>query len=139
MADDESVPGTPEAAVPPEPASEPPAAAEPAPAPAPVLKTRWRDRAWTFRAMLAVAAASLVIGGVVGGVIGASAGGDDDDYGYRMGPGGPGMKMPPGWRHGDRGPNGPKWRWNDGPQQAPSMTPYGGTSPSAPTTPSPTS
>ena len=139
MADDESVPGTPEAAVPPEPASEPPAAVEPVPAPAPVLKTRWRDRAWTFRAMLAVAAASLVIGGVAGGVIGATAGGDDDHGDYRMGPGGPGMKMPPGWRHrgpGFDGPGGPQWRWDEGPQQAPSMTPYGGSTPSAPTTPS---
>lgn len=148
MADDDSVSGSPDRTVPPDPESSPPpgdetaadrtAVTEPAaPATAPVLKTRWRDRAWTFRAMLAVAAASLVIGGVAGGVIGAAAGHDDHDR-YRMGPWGPGMQMPPGWRgqgRGFGGDGGPGWRWNDGPQQGGPLTPYGGTNPS-PTPPS---
>jgi hypothetical protein len=112
---------------------------EPAPAPtpaaAPVLKTRWRDRAWTFRAMLAVAAASLVIGGVAGGLIGAAV---DDDH-QRMERWGPGGRMPPGWQH-----HGPQWRWDDGPDNGPGgpmMTPFGngdGRTPQPPAaTPSP--
>src|SRR5689334_9554610 len=32
----------------------------------PALKERWRDRVWSFRAMLAVALATLVLGGIVG-------------------------------------------------------------------------
>ena len=91
----------------------PPAATVPAataPAPAPILKTRWRDRAWSFRAMIAVAAASLVVGGIAGGVIVGAA--SDDDHGnhgnHRMGRWGPGAGMPPGWqRHGPRNFNGP--------------------------------
>ncbi|RNM14155.1 hypothetical protein [Nocardioides pocheonensis] len=154
MADDDSVSGSPDPTVPPEPGPPPgptpgdetavdrTAVTEPAAsAPAPVLKTRWRDRAWTFRAMLAVAAASLVIGGVAGGVIGAAAGHEDNDR-YQMGPGGPGMGMPPGWRKHGRGfggDGGPGWRWNDGPPQGGPLTPYGGTSPSpAPPSSSPT-
>jgi hypothetical protein len=107
-----------------------------------VLKTRWRDRAWTFRAMIAVALASLVIGGVAGGVIGAAAGRDDDRGHYLMGPWGPGMQMPPGWRGqglGFGGDRGPGWRWNDGPQQAPPLTPYGGNGGASPTPAPPSS
>ena len=92
--------------------------------------------------MLAVAAASLVIGGVAGGVIGAATAGDGDEGHYRMVPGGPGLKLPPGWRHrgpGFNGPGGPQWRWNDGQQSGQQLTPYGGASPSTPgpATPSP--
>jgi len=134
MAENDDVPGTPEddARRPVEPAADgtgtagrvlPPDTA----GSAPVLKTRWRDRAWTFRAMLAVAAASLVIGGIAGGLVGAAVD-DDHDEGYRMGPGGPGMRMPPGWGNQD----GPHWRWRDGPQPPPGLTPYGGPSTPAP-------
>jgi len=130
MAENDDVPGTPEddARTPVEPAADRTSAAGPVlpPDPAvatPVLKTRWRDRAWTFRAMLAVAAASLVIGGITGGLVGAAVD-DDHDDGYRMGPG---MRMPPGWRNHD----GPHWRWRDGPPP-PGLTPYGGPSTPAP-------
>jgi len=138
MAENDDVPGSPDRDSAPAPEQQP----AQQPEQQPVLKTRWRDRAWTFRAMLAVALASLVIGGVAGGVIGAVAGSDDRDDHYRMGPWGPGMQMPPGQRGRGRrdfgGPGGPGWRWNDGPQQAPDLTPYGTPSPSAPSsTPSP--
>ncbi|HEX2893999.1 MAG TPA: hypothetical protein VHO29_08355 [Marmoricola sp.] len=125
MADDQDVPE--EGSVP----------QTPEPAVAPTPKTRWRDRAWSFRAMLAVAAASLVIGGVAGGVIGAAAGGDDHGR-YRTGPWGPGMHMGPGWRNGGpgfNGPGGPGWRWKDGQQPGQPPTPYGTPTPSAPSTP----
>ena len=109
----------------------------------PVMKPRWRDRVWTFRAMLAVALATLVLGGVVGGTIVALADDGNDDHGYfRMGPGGrmPGDRMPPGWR----GPRqfhdgGPGWRWNDGPPPpGGNVTPYGQPSPSTTPKPAPT-
>ncbi len=77
-------------------AAQPVIPAEPA---APVLKTRWRDRAWSFRAMLAVALATLLIGGLAGGTVVAAAGHDHDRHGrFMMGPGGPGRGMPPGLR-----------------------------------------
>src|SRR4051794_14958010 len=81
-------------------------AEEPAPA-GPIMKPRWRDRAWDFRSMIAVAVASLLVGGIIGGAIGAAASGDEDQG--RMQRFGPGAGMPPGWRHG------PRWRWNEGP------------------------
>jgi hypothetical protein len=119
---------------------DPAAAATPAPA-APVLRTRWRDRAWSFRAMLAVALATLLIGGFAGGTVVALAddGRDHHDHHHRMGPWGPGDAMPP-WRrdHGPRrfgGDGGPQWRWDDGPRP-----PGEGTSPFTeppPPTPSP--
>lgn len=86
-------------------------------APGPVLKTRWRDRAWSFRAMIAVALATLLIGGLAGGTVVAMA--DDDHDGrriHRMGPWGPGAQLPPGWRHRHFNDGSPQWRWNDGPQ-----------------------
>jgi hypothetical protein len=109
-------------------------------APDPVMKPRWRDRVWTFRAMVAVALATLLLGGVVGGAIVAVADDHDDHARFRMGPGGRFERMPPGWR----GPRqfhdgGPRWRWNDGPQPpGPGVTPYGTPSPQpAPPTASP--
>jgi hypothetical protein len=123
-------------ATPPEqPAAEPTSAAPlsgPAVA-APVLKTRWRDRAWSFRALLAVALATLIIGGVGGLVVGAAAARHHDRHDgfyHRLGPGG-GPGMGPGWRM--RG--GPGWRWDDGNGQ-----PFGGpgTAQPTPSTPSPT-
>ena len=91
----------------------------------PVLKTRWRDRAWTLRAMIAVAVATFLVGGLVGGAIVGATGDDHDGQRmHRMGPWGPGMQRPPGWRHR---------QFNEGrPQQPPGMTPYG-----APTAPTP--
>jgi hypothetical protein len=109
----------------------------PEPASAPVLKTRWRDRAWSFRAMIAVAVASVLVGGVAGGAVVAAAGNDNErDHGYfRMGPGGPGGPMGPGWR--GRGPGqldkgGPGWRWDDN-----DATPGQGSTPGAPNVPAP--
>ena len=108
---------------------QPPAPAEPASGPAagPVLKTRWRDRAWSFRAMLAVALATLVIGGVAGGSIVALADGDGHDH-HGVRPWGPGGPMGgPGWKwrdpRGFDGDGGPRWRWDDGPQQDPRLQP----------------
>lgn len=143
MTQNDDVAGSPDRDVtPPETPAEHPVADEPAAAApvaaAPVLKTRWRDRAWSFRAMLAVALATFVIGGIGGGVVGAAAGHEHrHDRFSRMGPGGPGMGMHPGWRrHEGRWNGGGPW-WNQGPQQ-PQPTPYGGPSSSAPT-PSPAS
>src|SRR4051794_12806351 len=102
MADNDDVPGGPERdGVTPEPTTTHPVVpAETAETtPAPILKSRWRARAWTCRAMLAVAAASLVIGGIVGGAIVAVAKHGHDDHGFhRMGPWGPGAGVPPGWQ-----------------------------------------
>jgi hypothetical protein len=134
MAENDDVAGTPDDD--PSPAQDAAAADQPtavgrvlppdAAAPAPAARTRWRDRVWSFRAMLAVAAPTLVIGGVTGGLVGAAVD-DGHDDGYRMGPGGPAMRMPPGWRNHD----GPHWRWRDGPPP-PGLTPYGGPSTPAP-------
>jgi hypothetical protein len=102
----------------------------------PVLVTRWRDRAWSFRAMLAVALATLVIGGIAGGTV-VAVSGDDDDHGYfRMGPGGPDGRMPPGMGQRRFHDGGPKWRWDDGSQDGPNMMPYGQPTPPTPPTPS---
>ena len=93
----------------------------------PVLKTRWRDRAWSFRAILAVTLASLLVGGLAGGAVVAASNGDDDHGHHRMRPWGPGGG-PGGFRDG-----GPRWRWNDGPRPQPGLTPYGVPSPTPPT------
>lgn len=131
MAENDDVPGSPEDAA--TPVEETPVR----PAREPVLKTRWRDRAWTFRAMIAVALASLVIGGVTGGVIGAAADHGDRrdrmDRMGRMGPWGPGHG--PGRGRGGFADDGPGWRGN-GPQ-APPLTPYGVPTPTNPASPAP--
>jgi hypothetical protein len=129
MAENDDVPGSPDADV--QPATEPtPPPADTAAAPGPVLVTRWRDRAWSFRAMIAVALASLLIGGVGGSVL-VAATDDDHDGHYRMGPYGPGGMMPPGMgrrmpRNG--GPGGGYWQWQNGPNG-----PQDNTNPEAPT------
>jgi hypothetical protein len=129
MAENDDVPGTPEddatsgdtrPVLPPD----APAPA-PAPAPQPILKTRWRDRAWSFQAMIAVALATLLIGGIAGGVIVAAASDDDDHGHFWMGPGGPGGRMPPGMREHRFRDGGPRWQWNDPEPQDPPLTPYG--------------
>ncbi|MBW8752058.1 MAG: hypothetical protein JF565_11625 [Propionibacteriales bacterium] len=149
MAEDDEVSGSPDhdaeateqtrPVLPPDPAAEPVATTATTGAPAPVMVPRWRDRVWSFRAMLAVALATLVLGGVVGGAIVAAAGDDNDDHGRFMGPGGRFERMPPGMR----GPRqfhdgGPGWQWKDGPQPpGPDVTPYGAPSTQpAPPTPS---
>jgi hypothetical protein len=142
MADNDDVSETPEDAAAPVDDTRPvlpPDTTEDAAAPAaqPVLKTRWRDRAWSFRALLAVALATLVLGGVAGGAIVAASDDDHDGPGrFMMGPGGPGNRLPPGFRGHRRFDDGaPKWRWDEGPEQAPNVTPFGEPSPP---TPSPT-
>jgi hypothetical protein len=111
----------------------PPDSAAAAAAPQPVLRQRWRDRAWSFRAMLAVALATLLLGGIVGGIVVAVADDDHDDH-PRMGHWGPGMRVPPGWREPRRfDEGGPRWRWEDGPRQPDSSTaPFEQPSPSTP-------
>lgn len=103
------------------------------PAPAqPVLVPRWRDRAWSFRAMLAVALATFLVGGIAGGVIVAATDDDHPDHGRFVIM--PGDRMPPGWRMPHRfRDGGPQWRWNDG-QQPPGP----GTAPDSTPSPSPT-
>lgn len=82
---------------------QPPAAAE-------GTQPRWRDRAWSLRAVIAVGLVAVVLGGLAGAAI-ASVGDHQDQ---RRGPGfgrmqgGPGM--PPGQRRfGQR----PQWRFDD--------------------------
>jgi hypothetical protein len=99
---------------------------EPQPTREPVLKTRWRDRAWTLRAMIAVAAASFVVGGLLGGFIGAAVSHDDHPGEHRMRPWGPGHG-PGGFQRG--------WRWQ-GPGQPPGVAPNTPNAPNAPNAPS---
>ncbi|MCZ4499565.1 MAG: hypothetical protein JWQ74_2118 [Marmoricola sp.] len=95
-----------------------PVAGEPAPASGPVLVPRIRDRVWSFRAMLAVAVAALLIGGAGGAaVVAATDHGNDRPRIGRFG--GPDGQRGPG--HGFDG-NGP------GAQQAPPAPPTGSTS-----------
>jgi hypothetical protein len=106
-----------------------PADPVPVAAAGPILKTRWRDRAWTLRAMIAVALATFLVGGLIGGVIVGAV--TDDHDGQRMHRHwGPGMQVPPGWRHR---------QFNDGRlPQPPGMMPYGAPTPTpAPTAPTP--
>lgn len=87
----------------PAPVQPPPAPPAPPPA-APILKTRWRDRVFTFRAILAVALAGLVLGVGAGAGTALVAGHDDgpDVRHQRMGPDEGGF---PGWG-GRTGPDG---------------------------------
>ncbi|MGY2874593.1 hypothetical protein ACVW00_001783 [Marmoricola sp. URHA0025 HA25] len=149
MADNDEVSGTPDRdatpteetrpVLPPDPAAA--READPAAAtagPTPVMKPRWRDRVWTFQAMLAVALATLVLGGVVGASIVALADDGNDHGRIGMGPGGPGM---PGWRGPHRfRDGGPRWQWNDGPQPPDGqVTPYGQQPPAPAPSPAPAS
>lgn len=92
------VPGTPDvqaaAELPPAPPV-PPVPPTP-PAAAPVLKTRWRDRAFTLRSMVAVGLAGLVLGAGAGvGTALVASHDDGPDFRHqRMGPGGPGGGFP---------------------------------------------
>jgi hypothetical protein len=128
-ADRDAAPEPTRPVLPPDPAAEPGATA-----PAPVMKPRWRDRAWSFRAMLAVALATLLLGGIAGGTIVAAADDDHDQRHAWMGRGGPADRIPPGWRgprHFQDG--GPRWRWHDGPQPPDGdVTPDGQPSPPTP-------
>jgi hypothetical protein len=110
----------------------PPETAAPA---QPVLVPRLRDRAWSFRAMLAVAAATFLVGGLAGGAIVGLTRDDHPDRGrFMIMDGRDGM--PPGWRMPHRfRDGGPQWRWNDGPPPGSGTAPDG--QPTNPT-PSPT-
>jgi hypothetical protein len=146
MADNDDVPGSPDRDAEATGETVPTAARPVVPAesagPAPVLKARWRDRVWSFRAIIAVALASLLIGGVTGGVIGAVAADDDRDGHYRMGPWDHDGPMPPGWRERGprhfRGDGGPGWRWQDGPQEDSPQQPSPPVSPPSSSSPGPT-
>lgn len=87
---------------PPAPVDLPPAP----PAPAPVLKTRWRDRAFTLRAMVAVGLAGLVLGAGAGAGTALVANQDDGPDFRHQRMGGPGEGGFPGWggRDGQDGP-----------------------------------
>lgn len=89
----------------PEPTTEPttgvpPAPLEPPP-PAPVLKTRWRDRVFRLRAVVAVGLAGLVLGAGAGAGTALVAGHDNGPDFRHQRMGGPGERDFPGW--GGRG------------------------------------
>ena len=86
----------------------PPAPTAAAP-PAPVLKTRWRDRAFNLRAMVAVGLAGLVLGAGAGAGTALVAGHDDGPDFRHQRMGGPGQGGFPGWggRDGQGGPPNP--------------------------------
>lgn len=101
-------------------------------APAAPAGPRLRDRMWTFRSLLAVGIASLLLGGAGGAALVAATGDDHDRDQHRMGrwngPGGPGG-------FDGRGPgmmNG--YGQQRGPQQLPQQGTGGGV-PQAPSTP----
>jgi hypothetical protein len=90
-------------------ATAPDPAPDPAPEPPAETRTRWRDRAFGFRGVVAVALATLILGGVGGAAIGVVASGDghdhqgparlefrDGDRPTHGGPGMPGFGVPPG-------------------------------------------
>lgn len=112
--------------------------------PATPPKQRLQDRLWSFRAVIAVALASVILGGLGGAVLANVA---DDDDGGRFGPG-PGQ--------GRFGPGGPmrgpgmmddrqRERWNEwrreqrqwGQDNPPGLPPSTQPSPSPSTSPSP--
>jgi hypothetical protein len=88
------------------------------------------DRLWSFRALIAVALASVILGGLAGAAL-ANVGDDEDD---RRGPG----------RFHRMGPMGPphgQWQWRNGPRddQMPRWSPRrGGPDELAPSPPAPT-
>jgi hypothetical protein len=75
-------------------------------------RERWRDRAWSFRSVIAVGLVAVLLGGLAGAAIATV--GDHQDR--RGGPGfgrfhGPG-RPPGGLGQGPMGP-GPQWQFND--------------------------
>lgn len=60
-------------------------------------KQRFSDRAWSLRAVIAIALVSVILGGLAGAAL-ASAGDDRDDRGMHFRRGGP---MPPGMQRFD--------------------------------------
>ncbi len=85
---------------------------------APGPKERFVDRLWSFRAVIAVALASVILGGLGGAAL-ASAGDDHDRRDSRFPgrmqqrPGGP--MMPPGEGRRLQPPGSQQWQWGDGP------------------------
>src|SRR6187401_282326 len=66
-------------------------------------KQRLRDRLWSFRALIAVALASVIVGGLGGAALASVSGEDDSGFGpghNRLQRGGPGV--PPQMRDGRR-------------------------------------
>ena len=119
--------------------------------PAAPAKPRFADRLWSLRALIAVALASVILGGLGGAAL-ANAG-DHQDQRSRFGPGGPGARGPGGFERrglqppgmqggpGDRQYPMPHYRgperWNDGgppgmlpPNNAPTPTPKSKPTPS---------
>jgi hypothetical protein len=80
-----------------QPADVPPTPPAAPPGPAPVLKTRWRDRAFNLRAMVAVGLAGLVLGAGAGAGTALVAGHDDGPDFRHQRIGGPGDRGFPGW------------------------------------------
>ena len=66
-----------------------------------------RRRAWSFRSVIAVGLASLIVGGLGGAALGSVSDNDEDGRNGRDGRGGPGR----GWH--DRGPDGDSDRDSD--------------------------
>ena len=79
-------------------------------------KPRFADRLWSLRAVIAVALASVILGGLAGAAL-ANAG-DDHDGDFRMrpgmGPGGGPRGLQPG--QPQRPPGAGQWYWRDGPR-----------------------
>jgi hypothetical protein len=74
-------------------------------------KQRLRDRLWSFRAMIAVALASVIVGGLAGAALGNVSDGNDGRFGPGQGRfqrGGPGA--PPGMMNGHRQDRLKEWR-----------------------------
>ena len=79
-------------------------------------KERFVDRLWSLRAVIAVALAAVILGGLAGAAL-ANAGDDHDDR-FRMrpgmGPGGGPRGLQPG--QPQRPPGADQWYWRDGPR-----------------------
>ncbi len=77
---------------------------------------RFVDRLWSLRAVIAVALASVILGGLGGAALASASGDQDGRRGPARGPGmGPGMG--PGGQRGVR-PGPPGWYWREGPRES---------------------
>jgi len=99
---------------------------------APPPKERFVDRLWSLRAVIAVALASVILGGLGGAALASAAG---DDGNLRRGPGqrfhGGRQMPPPGlqrWRNGQR-----RGQFKHGPGMMPSQPPAPTPTPGKPT------
>ena len=98
--------------------------------PAPAARERFVDRLWSFRALIAVALASVILGGLAGAAL-ANIGDEDERRGpgrfHRMGPMGPPGHQQWQWR-GPRDDQMPRWQ----------VPPPGGPGQPTPSPPTPT-